>query len=190
MILWNERLGEYALEGTNRSVRGISLGSSGPGQHRFIIPVKSHRDEPINPEAWGVRPTMSGKPQIAANWDTREGVLARLSTFNRLDNRIGRIYLVAIHPLGDILVLGYGSGGTLDNSVRYEEAMVQIMGRALFYLQNVGPPDTLITINGKEVVTEHISPEEAADRIGGELVRVDDPRLPRWKRRPPDPVRP
>lgn len=181
MILWNERLDEFALK-NGSSVRGIGLGSQGPMQSCFIIPVKSNRDEIIDPRRWGLRPTWTGKPQIAANWDDTPGAIARLTTFNRVGNRIGRIYAVAVDPLSDILVVGYGLGGSVDNRTRYEEVVVRVQGRAVFYLQNVGPPDMLLTIQGEEVITEMISPEEAAEKIGGELVRIDEPRLPRWKR--------
>lgn len=180
MILWNEVLEEFPLKG-GASVRGIGLGSNGPQQSRFIVPVKSHRDEPINPRRWGLRPTQSGKPQIVANQDDTVGALLFLSTFNRVDNRLGRIYVVAIHPLDAILIVGYGIGGREDNSMRYEEAVVQVQGRAQFFLQNVGPPNTLISVDGEEVIVEDLAPAQTADRIGGELIRIDEPRLLRWK---------
>lgn len=185
MILWNEVLDEFSLK-DGGSVRGIGLGSEGPGQSCFIIPVKAHRDETIDPRRWGVRETMTGKPQIVSNLDDTPGVLARLTTFNRVGHRLGRIYAVAVDPLSDILVLGYGLGGSEDNRMRYEEAVVRVIGRAVFYLQNVGPPDSLITIEGEEVSVEPLAPEQVEGAIGGELVRIDEPRLPRWKR----PVRP
>lgn len=179
MILWNERIGEFILK-DGRPVRGIGLGSKGPLQSRFIVPIKAYKDEPIDPRKWGLRPTRSGKPSIVANEDDSLGVLARLTTFNRVDNCLGRIYAIATDPLDAILVVGYGVGGLPDNSIRYEEAFVRVTGRATFYLQNVGPPDTFITINGEEVITEQIAPDQAADRIGGELIRIDEPRLTRW----------
>lgn len=180
MILWNALLNEFTLEG-GATVRGIGLGSNGPSQSCFIIPVKAHRDEEIDPRRWGIRPTLSGKPQIVANQDDTIGVLARLTTFNRVGNRLGRIYAVAVDPLDEITVVGYGIGGSADNRMRYEEAVVRVLGKAVFYLQTIGPPDLLVSIAGEEVIVEKIAPEEVTERIGGELVRIDEPRLPRWK---------
>lgn len=183
MQLWNVNLRDHGLRSGAR-VRGISLGSDGPGQSCFIIPVKSPMDDEIDPNAWGLLPTQTQKPQIIANSDNREGTIALLSTFNRPGKRMGQIYVIDNGQLSRSLrVIGFGIGGEIDGGVRWEEAVVAVPndGEANFYLANVGPPDTLISIRGKEVITTEIAPAELEDRIDGELIRIDDPRLVRWK---------
>lgn len=186
MRLYNAVLRDHGIK-EGIAVHGIGLGNSGPGQTCLVVPIKSHpQDDPPDPRAWGLRPSTSGLPQIVANADPTPGSLVMLTTYNRVDIRLGNIYVLEDSSLDDLMVVGYGVGGNANGSVLWDEALVQVTGDkpVRFFLENVGPPNTLVVVTGEEVFTEELTPSEQAERLSSDLIRIDDPRLNRWKRPP------
>lgn len=184
MKLWNAVLKDHGLSSGN-IIRGLTLGSYGPRQTCFIVPVRASGDAEIDENAWALQPTSSGKPQIVANRDPSPGMLALLTSYNRHGICLGRIYVLDTGSLDQIMVVGYGIGGNPTGAVTWDEALVLVAGEAEahFYLTNVGPPDSLVHITQQEVTVESLSPHEAQERIDGEMIRIDDPRLPRWNKK-------
>lgn len=179
MRLWQVRGKEYGLR-RNMKVFAVGLGSYGPSQTCFLVPLKG-QDREVDESAWGLQASFRGKPMLVANTDHTPGVVLFLTSFNRPGKQIGRLYVVDNGHLADVLSIGYGVGGTEDGSVYWEEGLVAVRGTATFYLSHVGPPDAIVTVNGEEVHYREVAAAELERWIEGDLVRLDDPRIPRWK---------
>lgn len=160
---------------------GTSVGSKGPGQNMFIMPVRKG-DLEVQPELWEINPTTSGKPQIVANTaKARGGTIIKVSTLNRSGKRIGRIY-IRERDLGSVQCVGFGIAGDEEGIVTWEEAVLRVHGPVVvLYLVNVGPPNEFLVISEGEEVTRYPATEEAAEFQADDYIRIDDPRVRRWK---------
>jgi hypothetical protein len=156
-------------------INAVSVGSKGPGQSLFLVPMRSKEDE-VDDTLWGLLPTSSGKPQIVANIDPKPGVLLRLSTYNRAGKRIGRLFLRS-DCLDNVVCVGFGIAGDELGELLWEEAIFAVSGSACFFLLNVGPPNELVFVEDGEVTR---LPAEQGDLDDAEYVRVDDPNVLRW----------
>lgn len=179
MKTWQIRGRDYSV-GHNATVFGIGLGSYGPSQSCFIVPIRG-QDREVNERAWGIQPSLSGKPMIVSNADESEGVIMHLSSFNRMGKAVGNIYAVDNGDLKNIVSVGYGVGGLPEGGVTWEEALLLVRGGATFFLNQVGPPDAIVIVSGEEVMYREIASQEIDRWVEGDLVRLDDSRVARWK---------
>lgn len=180
-VYWDEHsLGEK--EGRDVKINAVALGRYGPKQSCFLIPVRSDYDaEPIENQ-WGVQSSRTGKPVLVANSDDSPGTLLYLSSFDRTGKRFGRLFLAHDQDnLAHILSVGYGIGGTDDGAVTWEDALFRVTGPARFVINYVSGDDAILTLtDGKEVIHDIVGPITLHERLDSDLLRIDDPRIPRW----------
>lgn len=176
MRIHNVRPYEYTVK-PGVVITAISVGSKGPGQSLFLIPVRAP-EEAAREDEWDIRPTSSGKPQIVANSNKAPGLIIRLSTFNRPGKRNGKLF-VNSESLPAVQCIGYGIAGDPETGVMWEEAVIKVDGPALFYLLNVGPPNELIVVSDDLEGVIH-QPVEDLEPGDSEYIRIDDPRITRW----------
>lgn len=179
MKLWRVRGREHGLEnGVRLFAQG--LGSYGPQQTLFLIPIKG-RDKEVDETAWGIKPSYTGKPVIMSNYDPTPGVILCLSSYNRPGKAIGRLYIADDGGLSNVTLVGLGVGGTENGSVTWEEAVVAVRNSATLIIQHTGPPDALVLVDGEEVEYREVSADELEQQVDAEFVRIDDSRVARWK---------
>lgn len=179
MKLWRVRGREHGLRGGTRMF-AQGLGSYGPQQKMFIVPIKG-QDKEVNEAAWGVRPSYNKKPMLIANTDPSVGVILFLTSYNRPGKSIGHVFVAHDGGLENVQVVGYGIGGTEDGAVTWEETLVVARGTVTFVIRHTGPPDAIVLVDGWEVEYQELSQDEIDRQVDAELVRLDDPRITRWK---------
>lgn len=179
MKLWRIRGREHGLK-NGVQIFGQGLGSYGPQQTMFIVPIKG-QDRPVDELAWGVKPSFSQKPMLVANTDDSLGVILFLTSYNRPGKSIGRLFVAADGGLSNVTLIGHGIGGLADGSVTWEEALFAVQGSATFVVRHTGPPDALVLVDGWEVDYQELSQDEIDRQVDAELVRLNDPRIARWK---------
>lgn len=164
-------------------INAVAVGSKGPNQNMFLIPVRSGDHEPDD-ELWDIVPTSSNKPQIFANTAPGPGgVILRITTLNRPGRRIGKIY-VRESDLPHFECVGFGVAGDEDGIVTWEEVVLRVDGPCLIlYLVNVGPPNEFVEYDGEEV-SRYPALEDNIELLDDDFIRIDDPRVRRWK--PPE----
>jgi len=179
MKLWRVRGREYGLRnGVRMFAQG--LGSYGPGQTMFLVPIKG-QDREVNEAAWGVKPSFNKKPMLVANSDADMGVVLYVTSYNRPGKSIGRVFVADDGGLSNVTVVGFGVGGTEDGAVTWEEALIAVTGSATLVIRHTGPPDAVVLVDGWEVDYQEWSADELERQVDAELVRMDDPRILRWK---------
>jgi len=157
-------------------ISGVAVGSDGPRQSCFIVPIYVADGEGVDETAWGVRPTSTGRPRLVANSDPNVGWIMRLSTYTRPGKAVGQI-LVVENSKGGFSRLGYGVAGDAEGMMRWEEALVEVQGSVDFILLCTGPPDQLIRVTGTDIQQEELVgdwPEE-------DWLRIDDPRIEKFE---------
>lgn len=179
MKLWRVRGREHGLRsGVRMFAQG--LGSYGPGQTMFLVPIKG-QDRQVGELAWGVKPSYTKKPMLVANSDDSPGVVLFLTSYNRAGKSIGRVFVADDGGLPNVSIVGHGVGGTEDGSVTWEEVLAEVRGTATFVIQHTGPPDAVVLVDSLEVEYQELSQDEIERQVDAELVRMDDPRIKRWK---------
>lgn len=146
----------------------------------FIVPIKG-RDNEVDDAAWGLKQSFSQKPMLVSNLDKTPGVILFLTSYNRPGKTVGRLFVADDGGLGDVLQIGFGIGGTEDGSLTWEESLLAVRGRATVVVQHTGPPDAVVSVDGEEVKYQELSQDAIEQLVDAELVRIDDPRITRWK---------
>lgn len=149
------------------------VGSECEGCKQYLVPIRVPEDEEVREDEWMIRPSKTNRPILQANADKAEGLILKLSSFDKPGKVFGRIFIYE----GEPRLVTNGVGRT--ENTFFEEAIFIVTTKTMFLLWLTSGDEQLIIIDPMSgaYMRSILNPRETDGR--GETP-LNSPDLKRW----------